>query len=388
MRSIVYNVDNNVDNQGAKMKLVKDGNVWKVDFTRRGKRHRLSTGCRDKRAAEAFLRQLQTAASAPTYARAVEILRAIYGEAAEARPAGLPISAAWDEYCRLATATGRTVAPLTLRRRGKIYERLTRWLRAKRPTVETVDGVTGPVAAAFAADLAGEGLRTKTRANILGELAAVWTMLARSEEGLANPWHKLAPRDTDGRRGLAFTPAEEERVLAAAKAVGKQWWAICMVMRGTGLRYGDVARLMRREVVDGVIRLAPHKTRRHGIAVAIPLTDEVAAALASVPDTGDWYFPAHAERYAKRSAGGNNALSFRPVLRAAGLDKPGYSVHSWRHTAATRLAAAGVDIETRKRILGHTEDATARRYDHDEHLAETRAALERAAHNDNKGEKK
>lgn len=92
---IVYNVDNNVDNQGAKeMKLVKDGNIWKVDFTRRGKRHRLSTGCRDKRAAEAFLRQLQTAASAPTYARAVEILRAIYGEAAETRPAGLTSTAA------------------------------------------------------------------------------------------------------------------------------------------------------------------------------------------------------------------------------------------------------------------------------------------------------
>ena len=33
------------------------------------------------------------------------------------------------------------------------------------------------------------------------------------------------------------------------------------------------------------------------------------------------------------------------------------------------------DIETRKRILGHTEDVTARRYDHDEHLEETRRAL-------------
>ena len=45
----------------------------------------------------------------------------------------------------------------------------------------------------------------------------------------------------------------------------------------------------------------------------------------------------------------------------------------------TRLAEAGADIETRKRILGHTEDITARRYDHDEHLAETRRALEAAA---------
>ena len=44
-----------------------------------------------------------------------------------------------------------------------------------------------------------------------------------------------------------------------------------------------------------------------------------------------------------------------------------------------RLAGAGVGLETRKRILGHTVDATARRYDHDEHLAEVKAAMEAAA---------
>ena len=67
------------------------------------------------------------------------------------------------------------------------------------------------------------------------------------------------------------------------------------------------------------------------------------------------------------------------VLDEAGVDG-NYTFHSWRHTVATRMAASGVGVETRKRILGHTRDETAARYDHDEHLGEVRAAIEAAAH--------
>ena len=150
-------------------------------------------------------------------------------------------------------------------------------------------------------------------------------------------------------------------------------------MRHTGLRYSDVARLEWREIVGDVIRLAPHKTARHGIEVALPITAPVKAALAEVGRRGDYVFPLHAEVWENRSAAHYRALNFKEVLRVAGLENAGYTIHSWRHTAATRLAGAGVGIETRKRILGHREDMTAQRYDHDEHLAEVRAAMEAAA---------
>lgn len=370
------------------MKLIKDGNIWKVDFTARGKRHRLSTGTRDKRVAEVFMRQLQTAAEAPNFARAEKILRVIFGEERGAgvggkilsfgEAAGLPLEVAWGEYEKVALSTGRGVSEAVARRKRQTLDRLIKWLEAKRPTVRTVEGVTGVIAAAFAADLGQQGLKTKTRANTIGELGSIWQMLGRVSEGLTNIWHKLAPRDIDGERGKAFSPEDEAKVLEAAKVVGKDWLGICMVMRGTGLRYGDVARLTRQEVKDGVIRLTPNKTKRHGISVAIPLTREVADVLERQADTGDYYFPLHAERYEYKRFGGGGFLQFREVLAAAGLEGAGYTIHSWRHTAATRLAAIGADIETRKRILGHTEDVTARRYDHDEHLEETRKALEKA----------
>jgi integrase len=67
------------------------------------------------------------------------------------------------------------------------------------------------------------------------------------------------------------------------------------------------------------------------------------------------------------------------VLDAAEITGNGYTIHSWRHTAATRLAESGADMETRKRILGHRTDEMAAHYDHAAHLEQTRAALNAAA---------
>ena len=81
-------------------------------------------------------------------------------------------------------------------------------------------------------------------------------------------------------------------------------------------------------------------------------------------------------------------LNFREVLVAAGIDPDDgpYTFHSRRHTAAPRLAEAGAHIETRKKILGHTTDMNAERYDHSPHLNETRAAIEAASKATKKGE--
>jgi integrase len=128
------------------------------------------------------------------------------------------------------------------------------------------------------------------------------------------------------------------------------------------------------------IRVKPKKTTRHGISVAIPLLPDVASALEAIRNDGrkgDYCFPVHAAFWGKKGLIGR-VLNFRNVLDRAGVTG-NYTIHSWRHTAATRLANAGVDIETRMRLLGHTVKDTARLYDHAEHIEETRDALERAA---------
>ena len=360
------------------IRIYKRGEVWWLDYFARGKRIRQSTKCGDRKAAQRFADAIATASRVPTFAQAVEVLRMIYGESPEGQT---PLEEAWNIYSRVAEAVGKaTIAPATLKRRHDVLDRLLRWIAANRPKVTTVEQIDGPVAATFAEHLAKEGLKTKTRANIIGELSTVWNLVEKGARSVRNPWGSLCPRITDARRGEAFSREQEAAVLEAAKKVGKGWYEVSQIMRLTGLRYGDVARMTWAEVGEKVLRIKPHKTAAHGIEVVLPIIPELRAVLDSIPrTTGDYLFPVHSELYGNRGRQARSALNFREVLDLAGLGDAGFTVHSWRHTAATRLAEAGADIETRKRILGHTEDATARRYDHDEHLAEVAAALESAA---------
>lgn len=360
------------------MKLTKRGKIWWIDYRANGKRHRQSTGTADKAVAKAFMEQIDVARRMPSFEAAVDVLRHFYPE--EAPKGMIPLSGIWETYMRLAAAVGKDkVSHNTLRARRNCVERLTGWISEKRATIKFAEHVTGPIAAGFAEYLGKDlKLKTKTRRNIIGDLSTVWNTLEKASSSVRNPWQHLAPPDTDGERGEAFSREQERAVLEAAKKVGKDWWPICAIMQGTGLRYGDVAMMEWSEIQGDVIRLKPNKTRRHGITVAIPIVGAVREAIDSLGRRGDFLFPYHAELYQnKTSRSAKDAkLKFREVLDAAGITGKGYSVHSWRHTAATRLAEAGADIETRKRILGHTEDVTARRYDHDEHLDETRRALQ------------
>lgn len=362
------------------MKLTKRGKIWWIDYRAGGKRHRQSTGTTDKAVARAFLEQIDVARRLPSFEAAVAVLRQFYPE--EAPKGMLPLSGIWETYTRLAAAVGKDkLSHDTIRGRRNHVERLIAWIQEKRATVKFAEHVTGPIAAGFAEYLGKDlALKTKTRRNIIGDLSTVWQTLEKASTGVRNPWQHLAPPDTDGRRGEAFSREQARAVLEAAKKVGKDWFPVCAIMQATGLRYGDVATMEWSEIQGDVIRLSPRKTRRHGISVAVPLVGTAKAAVDALERRGDFLFPQHAEYYQnKKSRSQKDAgLAFREVLDLAGIVGEGYSIHSWRHTAATRLAEAGADIETRKRILGHTEDTTARRYDHDEHLAETRRAIEQA----------
>lgn len=356
------------------MKIYKRGKNWWIDYTAQGVRHRQSTGTTNRATALAFMSQIDTARKMPTFEAAVEILRHFYNQA----PAGkLPIEAIWETYERVASAIGKRPSENTNRIRRNRIERLIEWLNAKRATIRFVEHLSAPIAADYAAYLAGGKLKTKTRRNIIGDLTSVWNILEKASGDIRNPWTKLAPPDTDGKRGKNFTPEQALRVLEACDTIGKDWGPICRLMLLTGQRYGDICRLKWSEIEENIIRLIPHKTARHNIEVIIPITAAIREVLNHIERRGDYLFPLHAEVYDQRGRKQVAGLMFREVLDAAGITGEGYTIHSFRHTAATRLADAGVDKETRKKILGHTVDATAERYDHAQHLPEITAALEK-----------
>ena len=367
------------------MKLRKLTKNWWIDFHKDGKRYRQNTHTSDRKEALAFMRSIDTARRAPTFEQAVEILKMLYNRPIEGL---LPVESIWPTYARIAKSVGKdAISARSWNKRRQVVDGFIRWLRLKRPTITMAENISGATAADYAAHLATKGLKTKTRKNTLSDLGTIWKLLEKASPNIRNPWQNLAPKITDMERGKAFTPEQERAVLAAAKQIGKDWFPICVLMRHTGLRYSDVARLRWDDISEGVIHTTPHKTARHGITVSIPLTAPALSALSSLSgpkQKGGFVFPFHAENYGNNSKKIQELLNFRAVLDLAGVNGSGYSIHSWRHTAATRLAEAGVDAETRKRILGHTTDEMAEHYDHAEHLAETRRALEAATGAENK----
>lgn len=365
------------------MHLYKRYRTWWIEYIVDGVKHRQSTHTRNYNEAQQWMASIKTARKMPTFEEAVKVLKILYRQP----DAGtLRLDAAWDKYVQLATAIGKlNVAAKTVTDRRNYFRSFLDWLSLNAATIRTVEAVSGAVAAQYAQHLAESGLKTKSRQNRIGHLSTIWNILEKVSSGVKNPWSNLAPADTDHQRILNFSAEQEEAILAAAKEIGKDWWPICIIARHTGLRYGDIATL-KWDAVDldkGVIHRIPRKTERYGIAVTLPIIAPVRAAIETLERRGDYLFPLHAGLYGKRGKNIQAILSFREVLDEAEIEG-NYTFHSWRHTAATNLAAAGVAKDTRKLILGHTTDENAERYDHAEHLKEVRAAMEKAAKKKNK----
>ncbi len=373
------------------MYVYKRGDQWWYEVKKDGVRHRASCGTTRKSEAKDFAERMGVIRRAGTREKALALVDIFFPP--EKKP-GLPLSSAWESYVSVAKATGRLeITDKSLNARRNILEKFIDWLEANCPAVDNAEEVTGPIAAKYAAHLAkqksqkraGKTLSSKRRQNIIAELGTIWRGLEKVSAEVKSPWAGLTPADTDGKRGEAFTREQERAVMAAAEKIGKGWPIACLVARHTGLRYGDIANLKWSEVdfTRGVIALEPRKTARHGIAVTVPMVAPLRAALASErgksASDGVFVLPLHAHLYGNASESAYKALNFKEVLDAAGVTGEGYTFHSWRHTMRSRLGEAGADMETAKRLLGHTSDAMSERYDHADHLDELRAAVEAAA---------
>jgi integrase len=346
------------------MYLYKRGNVWWVKFMRNYTVYRYSCHAKTKKEAHEFVEKMYIVRRAPTRADALKLVDIFFPP--ESGKGRIPISEAWQTYTEIQKATGLdNIAERTMRHRGQVFRRFKKFLKDK-PAVKDVEDVDGPLAAAFAAYLSQQKNRkdkpisAKTRANIIAELSTIWSLLSKVSSAVGDPWKGLMPRANDGGRTEAFTPDQEHAVMDAAKKVGKGWPLACVIARHTGLRYGDVARLTWEQIDMG--------------------KRTVYAALASTPEESRHgnVLPLHAELYGNPSAAAYKQLNFREVLDAAGIGE-GWTFHSWRHTFRSRLADAGVDMETAKRLCGHTQDETSRHYDHAAHLDEYKKAIDAAA---------
>lgn len=127
------------------------------------------------------------------------------------------------------------------------------------------------------------------------------------------------------------------------------------ILIGTGQRRGDVVRMGRQHVRDGVLSIKQSKT---GNLVEIPVLPELQVALDAMPGEQLTYLTTQAG--APFTAAGFGGW-FRERCNEAGILK-GYAAHGLRKAAATRHANAGATAHELMAWFGWTSISEAERY--------------------------
>lgn len=362
------------------------GKYWWVSFRdpmRPGKFIRKSTGTTSIKDARSVEQAMHLSIKRKVDDKKLKsILDAVFSK--EREDSGLPLDQIWAVYLRFMSMRDRKPGERLVKQRKKNLDDFIEWTKTEYP-IRTAEEVTFECAMAYAEHLKKKSspkdkkhkakLKDKSRKEYIGNLSTIWKA-AEALYGVRNPWKDLRPAVRDGQRHAAFTRAQEEAVLAAAKASAvPHWYEACLIARWTGLRKHDVV-FLEWSAVDfekGVIRTKPIKTQGYNIEVEVPMVAVLRDALKGLfAKRRKYVLP----EFAKIYPGDPEDCTFAEILKAAKVDDPTITFHSWRHTFRTRLAEAGVSDDLAKRLGGWTQDATVKRYDHADKTEEIRRALE------------
>lgn len=126
----------------------------------------------------------------------------------------------------------------------------------------------------------------------------------------------------------------------------------------TGLRQGELLRARWVDLSPAGDMLTVHHTKNED-PKHVPLNAEAQAALAALPRSGatilawPWGDP-----FSRTTV----YCAFKRVLRAAGIAD--FRWHDQRHSFASHLVMAGVDLRTVQELLGHRDPKMTMRYAH------------------------
>ncbi len=140
--------------------------------------------------------------------------------------------------------------------------------------------------------------------------------------------------------------------------------ALLLTAYAAGLRVSELVALRVRDVdaERRLIRVEQGKGARDRTTLLSPRLLEALRAYGPPADPEAWLFPSRStpRRHLTPAAAKH---AFLKAKRRAGISKPG-GLHTLRHSWATHLLAAGVDLFTLQRLLGHKSLRTTTRYLH------------------------
>ena len=319
------------------MGLAKRGETWWMSFMYQGQQIRRNTGTADRRLAEAILGKVK-----------VQLIEGRFFEKPESQHR--TFTELLDRY---------TSEPAARRANYRREQTSVKNLKTFFGN-PTLDHVTPKRIVAYKNHRYTEGVKPATINRELATLKKAFNLARREWEWCQdNPVARVSMEQENNTRDRWLTVDEEQRLLNVAV---KRLRELMLFALHTGMRQGEILSLTW-VGVDLFRRTVTVFKSKNGERRTIPLNGTVLDLLkqqyASRHRETDLVFPSEAHTRL-------NASNIRRSLHRA-LDKAkitDFHFHDLRHTCATRMVQAGVDLYKVQRLLGHKSPIMTQRYAH------------------------
>ena len=188
-------------------------------------------------------------------------------------------------------------------------------------------------------------------------LSKMFNLAIDNDELTENPLKKVQKLKEDNHRPRYLTNEEEHRLFLSINTIAPYLKPIVITALQTGMRRGEIFG-MKWCNIDLSNRIIYVLDTKSGKSREIPISDILYNLLKLLPQESEYVFtnPQTKKPYV------DIKKSFNLVIKQAQIKN--FRFHDLRHTFATRMVMAGVDLFTLMEILGHTNVTTTMRYAH------------------------
>lgn len=182
----------------------------------------------------------------------------------------------------------------------------------------------------------------------------IFSLAVENKKLFTNPCITIKDLRIENPQERYLTKEEEVKLLAVCNSTMK---AIIITALHTGMRQNEILSLKWQDIFFEKNYLVALNTKNNKPR-KLPLTETLKAELLSLPRLSEYVFtsPVTGTRYTEVKT------TFRRAVERCGIEP--ISFHKLRHTTASRLNEAGVDIVTIQKILDHSDIKTTLRYTH------------------------
>jgi integrase len=199
-----------------------------------------------------------------------------------------------------------------------------------------------------------DGVSAATQNRELACLKTLFNKAVEWERVETNPARKVKKFKEPGGKERILTADEMRRLIDAASPAIRP---VLVTALNSGMRRGEILSLRWKDVdlVRGYIFIGDSKSGR---SRKVPMNGQVLEALSGLKQDGEFVF-SNAET-------GSHIKDVKTAFRGAceRAKIKGLRFHDLRHTAASRMIEAGVDLVTVSKILGHASIQMTMRYAH------------------------